>query len=428
MAAAITLFSCKKTDENVGLITPDQNLDLLVLDTFTILTSTVEEDSLFVSQLTARLLGSVYHPEFGTSRASIVTEFRIPQVNFNFGPGAELDSIVLTLRYRDSGSFNGNPQANQLIKVYDLNERLYIDSNYFSNRVFQRSFTAVGEYNGRFNTYDSITLIEKGLPVKYPAHLRIRLDNNTIGQRFINASTTDFSSNENFLNNILKGLYIDAEQVGTVDGIVAQFLMTSVYSGITVYYNDTSKAVFPILNTCAFSSIYDNDFSGTPIASQIADPNSNYNTTFLQSKAGAKTKITIPNLLSLVSGETRYAVVSAKFTFKVDPSSITSGFNPPERLNLFAIDSLGRSQAVIDLFQEPALYGGSYNSTNQTYTFNIARHMQAILKEFTENESNVNRGLYLLMPTDRPLTGSRLKMDMSKGNGIKFELSLIKIN
>lgn len=428
VAAAITLFSCKKTDENIGLITPDQNLDLVVLDTFSVFTTTVKEDSLFVSQLSARLLGSVYHPEFGTSKASIVTEFRIPQVNFNFGPGAQLDSIVLTLRFRDSAAFNGNIQANQSIKVYELNERLYIDSNYFSNRVFQRANTPVGEYNGRFNTSDSITIIEKGVPVKYPAHLRIRLDNNTIGQRFINASTTDFSSNENFLNNILRGLYINPEQIGTTDGIVAQFLMTSIYSGISVYYNDTSKAVFPILNTCAFSSIYENDFTGTPIAAQIADQSINYNTTYIQSKAGAKTKITIPNLLSLVNGETRYAIVSAKFTFKVDPASISPGFEPPARLILFAIDSVGRSQPVIDFFEEAALYNGRYNSSNQTYSFSIARHLQAILKEFTEKGINVNRGLYLFMPTDDPLTGSRLKMDMSKGNGIKFELSLIKIN
>lgn len=276
LLALFLTVSCKKKDTNLGtnVLDPNDLLNSAQVDTFSLNTFTIEEDSVITDNPAYAVLGSYNDPKFGTFNANFYTQFRLSGVNPNFGDVSTItiDSIMLGLEYV---GYNGDLSA-QTVEVFELTESIDIDSTYYS-------FTT--------KTFSSTNLVEPGYETFTPApngttvigedtvdtQLRIRLKN-SLAQQFITEASsggTNFSSNDNFLN-YFKGLHVrvnnGAQASGT--GGVFHFNLNDPLSKMTIYYTqDSSKKRFDLLiNTdCADFNHVDINNAGKPVQNVIND-------------------------------------------------------------------------------------------------------------------------------------------------------------
>ena len=422
----LTHFSCKKETGPVGMDVGDNDIGLNYIDTFTLVTRTVREDSVISHNLSYNLLGAFNSSVYGKNTASLYCNFTLPQSNFSFGNSPQIDSVVLILKYLKDDQYSGDLGDMMTVKVFEMTERLYSDSVYYSSRKFAAQNTPTLSTTLKVNLEDSIEVTEGTKKVKYAPHLRLTMGADLIS-RFLSANPSDLASNESF-QNYLKGLYItvDNSALGPEDGVVALMNLKDGLSGITVYYNDSLNSHFSIGTSGVRVNEFSHDFAGSQANSQITSPQ-DYTETYLLSMAGLKTLIEVPGLNSLVE-KGSVAVGNAFFEFHFDQGQISPDFAAFNRLLLVSRDSNGRNDFIADQLLEPALYGGALDASGSKYTFNITRHVQDILNQKTQQGKNVNRGFYLIVPVDNPVSSSRMTMDMTKGTnrGIKFRVALIK--
>ena len=159
----------------------------------------IKSDSILTSlnsNASTALLGSYIDPEFGMSKASFVTQLRLSSNNQEFG-NVTVDSAILSFRlagaYGKAGIDTFKLTA-QTMRVYELQEDLEVDSNYYSNRAVNHSASAIGEVvDVQPNFGDSVDAPDG----KEPAQFQIKMDN-TWAQNLMNAGDAVFADNNSF--------------------------------------------------------------------------------------------------------------------------------------------------------------------------------------------------------------------------------------
>jgi hypothetical protein len=59
-------------------------------------------------------------------------------------------------------------------------------------------------------------------------------------------------------------------------------------------------------------------------------------------------------------------------------------------------------------------YGGLYDATTGSVTFHFNRHLQNILDQYLITGQDLNKGFFLTIPSDFPITPGRFYMDNTK--------------
>ena len=132
---------------------------------------------------------------------------------------------------------------------------------------------------------------------------------------------------------------------------------------------------------------------------------------YLQPFAGTKVKINIPSLAKW-KDSTQYVISRAALTVFVDTlASDPQRYPIPSTLYLKYIDSAGNEVFPKDSELSSSYYGGSYDATTASYTFNITRHLELIMKKEIDNTS-----LYLVA-ADRK--GSPYRVVLKGANSTK---------
>lgn len=427
LALPLALAAACTNDPPVVSVIPDDELSQVIfIDTLTVTTRTVLSDSVITNGFTQYLLGANSEASFGSASAAIAMDFNLPSSLVSFGPSPRLDSVVLSLEYFSRGSIFGNAAFSQTIEVQELDERLYTDSVYYNTRRFRTKPPILGTYSGNFRPADSITVNSSSGPVKVAPHLRIKLDNATIGQKLINAGDANLVDNEVF-KNFFNGLRIYTTSLpANGDGSFAGFFLGPSYTALTVFYNDSQAIRFVATEQSMKASEYDHDFSGAAFENQLNAAGTEFERTYLQSMAGTKIEVKIPNLASLLNPEQHYAVVGARFRFPASDIHNNTGFPRPSRLLLLASDSLGRNALLTDL--TAAYYGGNYSGKGY-YEFNIPKFFQEYFDRFLLSGDTNNYGLFLFIPSDNPMTATRATIENNSilGEKISFQLMLTKV-
>jgi hypothetical protein len=274
----LTLFvgtSCKKKENSLGLNGLDQNemLNSAGIDTFSLITFTIADDSVFTKDPPNALLGIYNDPKFGVMNASFYTQLRLSGVNPNFGDVSTIvvDSLVLGLEYTGSyGDFS--PLT---LEVFELTEKISRDSMYYA-------FSTL--------SYGSQNLIEPGFEVITPkpfgktiigvdtvdAQMRIHL-RKTLAETFINEAATGsaFASNDAFLD-YFKGVMVRTTNPNPSSGMggVYYFNLNDPLSKMTIYYTQDEaqkKYDFVINSNCVDFNHVNIDNGGKPVATVISD-------------------------------------------------------------------------------------------------------------------------------------------------------------
>ena len=441
LLAGSLFYSCKK-DGKIGLDTQPSN-DLISAnfrDTSTILSYVVKDDSIKTSRASLILLGSYNDQYFGSTSCSFYSQLNtlnnsegIDLANGGNVSDLRLDSAVLTLQYAATASDNrklyGSAFDPQTINVYKLAQPLIFDSSYYSTRTLPIGALIASKTISAFYPDSFITIGA----FKTAPHLRIKIDSvfgDSILRYFSIANNTTF-------HNAFKGIYVTPANGAQSSQTGAIFYINpgGAQTRLTLYYRknvsnpakgDTVNYSFEINSSTAYYNHFQHDFTATPVANALTIEKDT-DLIYLQSLAGVRTKIMLPNVMNWAS-KGPIAVNKAELIFNVDPS--TSGdarYNPHTQLFILPIDSLGKFNLPID-YLDPATriqYGGTYSAATNQYVFNISEHIHRVISGKIKNY-----GFYLLGAGSGVNAQRTVLYGASKTNSkrILFRLTYTKLN
>jgi hypothetical protein len=402
LAAALFLLlilACNKKEDGigVGVLPDDVLLGVNFTDTMTLEAYTVLDDSVRADGVEGVLLGNYHDPEFGTLRSGFYTQLRLstnqPLFTAGAGTGAlEVDSVVLSLAFSGEQYGYDFPQR---YAVHELNEQLYADSLYFSNRIMDIKPQNLVLPESRYQRPAPDKQVIVGSDTLAP-QLRLRLDN-VIGRRLFDAVGTDSLSAEGF-TSFIKGLYVSVEDefIPPGNGGIHYFNLIDPASKVTVYYRlynrQGADAGFYELrsydllintNSVYFTRSFHDYTTALPnlFAQLQGDWSTGGQQTFVQAASGVKTRVIIPYLGDFPNDS--LAINKAEL---IIPFNINTTFPPPNRV--FAI---GRNEAensaflLPDIFEGDGHFGGFLNIINSEYRINISRWAQQVSFGSREN-------------------------------------------
>ncbi len=433
LGSLIFLSSCEEEPDLIGLAKlQNEKLGVVFSDTSSIIAYSVYDDSLRTDNYSACLLGTFNDPVFGTTSASIFTQLRLSNLSPSFGTSPTLDSLVLYLPY--SGSYQAETMGDLQVKVYEVDQKMYIDSVYYSDRLLSYKPNLLADLTFTPKPKDSVTI--NG--VKYPPMLQIKLSS-TLGNALLASNSTNLLNNDNF-TDFFRGLFIKAMPLSTTQenkGSILYFNLLSSYANMSLYYkknsNDTisNKFNFVINDKCAKYTNFNHYGyigSGGTLAAKdtlkkqigavgyVKDTTLGQKKLYLQSMGGVKVNFKFTYLRDLIKNQ-KIVINEAVLVIKND--DIDDKNTPPSLLTVLKKLASGKTEFLPDIYEGAAFFGGSYNSTTKEYRMRITRYFQDMLNTTTPDyglvmlidsrRTTANR--FVFKGTDKSLTG-RMKLEL----------------
>jgi hypothetical protein len=430
----LALLSCRKEPYQIGIdiLPPTDTLGVSQTDTVTIIAYTVLQDSIRTDETTFGLLGAIMDPVFGKTTASVFTQVRLSTEGVTFGVNPVLDSVVLILYY---DGYYGDTNTLQQVKVWELSQDLYTDSSYYSTQSAATYSILLADQYYKPRPKDSVPV----LGMNVAPHLRINLSNKTnyLGNKVLSAPQYVLNSNDEFVK-FIKGLYIQSLPVDE-GGSFFKYKTTNLFSKLAVYYHNTDQG-----DTLRFDMVIDgstarftafNHFGyadASPAFRQQVfngDTMLGMNQLFIQAMAGARLKIHMPYLRSLVK-DGKIAISNAQLVFENPEKDTTLAV--PSMLSLYRLDSTGKVGLLADYNEGSSYFGGTYDEDTRTYSFRLTRHIQNILTgDTTQNPylyiSAVNPLVNLLYYERVVLNGTSPFNPSNRPGRLKLKLLYTKI-
>ncbi len=420
--AFILLNACKKKSDNIVL--PDQigndAIEPFSTDTFTLLTSSIREDSILSNLLPYKLLGAMNDPNFGLSKANLYSQFTITSLlqSLNADPNSKVDSVVLTIRLTSATAVYGNLASIQSLEVHELNQDFPSSANpIYSNLGLSYDPTAIATYNGSLNFSDSIDIRESNNSLKIAPSIRLKLST-AFANKLFTAPTGTYSNDATF-KNFFKGIAIIAKSnPSSSEGGIIALTPDNIYSRIAIYYNDSMQYNLNMAGSRSFSE-YQIVNQPNAIVNQKTNSNLDYNQVYLQSMTGAKVKITMPYLENLAKDKN---IIIHKAELIVNPlgGSFNTNYYLPQRLLVLQPDDNGYSIAIPDLFT--TRFNGNLTANNN-YVLNVTEFLQFQLNNYKANNTLKNV-LHLVIPSSDPIAPSRMIIDAQKATPRKISLKI----
>lgn len=382
LGIALLCFSCKEEEDIVG-ISLQTNSDTVYVDTLTdIFMYSVIEDSLPCRQVSHILLGEVDDPMFGNVKSDIFAQFRLSANAIDFGEGAVLDSVVLALPY--AGFFGDTLQSVQL-GVYELSEKLYKDTTYYTNQTLDYYPTNLVAGGNSFLFYPRSSVVLEG--ESGAAQLRIPLNNDFFTTRFLEKSgSSELATNLQFLE-YFKGIVVKSEGKSG-NGCLAYFNLLSTDASITLYFhnNDNDSLSFRLISndsTNFFAHIEHQYISALP-ALQAQLKQKDYSgcgeSVFLQAGCGVKARVQFP-CLDRYEGK-KIAIHKAEFILSRAETDAYKPYFAPSSLTMYykKDSNLAVSYYMPDYLKFGSSYfGGAVDTADYSYRFLLTNYVQQVL-------------------------------------------------
>ncbi len=350
------------------MISADDLLNSAQVDTFTLNTFCIAEDSLISDNPAYAVLGSYNDPKFGTVNANFYAQLRLSGLNPNFGDisAITIDSVMLGLEY---AGYYGEFSA-QAVEVYEMTEAINVDSVYYSFSTKTTTSADLVEAGNSIFTPNPNGITVIGTDT-VDTQLRIKLKN-SLGTQLINEAASggiNFTSNENFLN-YFKGLHVRVNNAPQLSGKggVFYFNLNDPLSKMTIYYTqDGSQKTFDFLiNTeCADFNHVDVDNTGKPVQNVIDNP-SNGQVEYYSQAFKSRAVVKMAGLKNLPSNA---IIHKAELILPVQYQT-GAKYLPPDELSVSAM--IEGKLSGIGVF-------GLYDYSYKHYTIDVRNYMQAIV-------------------------------------------------
>jgi hypothetical protein len=396
LSAGLAFFSCKKSDNVLGLdVQPEGDLLYGSFSDNTLVRAQTVYDSSIVTSLNnlgIYLLGSYQDPVFGRSDASIYTNFILKDniTNINAGVKPEMDSVVLSLAYKTD--FYGDTLDPLKLNVYLLpaNSTISKDSIYKAESVLPYDPQDITESGSGYTfTPRPASKVTVGGTANN-AQLRIRLSKTWFEENLL------LKDNPNLLNTtamqaVFKGVFITTKSSTTFSPEGGSILFFSLYDNrtlLTMYYHNLSGSGQKIEMTCGAGTghfnnyVHDYGTAHSSLLGQIDNDQSNdtilgKQNVFIQSMAGFGTKIEFPDITQYCdSGPIAVAKAEIIIPVDEDPQWYTSSYKTPLGLGIRAYNAEGELVDIVDI--GGSWVGGAYDASNKRYIINIPRHINQV--------------------------------------------------
>ncbi|MEE4257262.1 MAG: DUF4270 domain-containing protein [Bacteroidales bacterium] len=380
------IAACNKKADQIGLgLQPaSQELSVVFDNNSGLIAYSIREDSVRTdaNAIKTGMVGSMLDPVFGRTDAQIYSQFRLSENGHNFGEGAQLDSMVLSLAY---SSFYGDTMTQQTVRVYELDVDMDPDTSYYSNQGLSDYGIEIAAITFMPGPSDTIYIDS----VAQQPQLRIPLSSD-FAQKLIDAGDAVYDDNESWLE-FMKGLRITADQVGGNGGIML-FDMLEAATVMTIYYRsadneDTLSFEFLSNSNCARFTAFDhNDYleASAGLKAQIIDGDTSggKDIFYLQAMGGVKAQLRLPDIQDYFA-DGPVSINEAKLIFKIydDGSDLAA----PPQLGLAMVDEDGDYLPVADANEVSSYYGGFLSENEDSYFFRISQHVQQVLTGATPN-------------------------------------------
>ena len=372
LGLVIGLIAVSCTDPNtIGLELHPADEIIIRSDTsanFTVITES--EDSLRTDEALNLILGNITEdPTFANSSAGFYTQILLTENNTDLGTSPEVDSVVLSYTY--SGSYGDDLPAFIRLDVLVLQDDIYKDSVYYSNK----DSALVLEGESYLDVPFSIST-EENSPT-----LNIKLSSD-FGELLLENGSEGLKDNETFLE-YFKGICVMA----TAQNTMLYLNPNGSNSFLKIYYSNDESG------TDTLSLDFELGGDATRINLFNSKPLSNLNQdddkVYIQSMAGYKTKITIGDLTALKDTLSGKAINKVTMSFDVEPSS-QNEYVAHDKLFLVRVNEEGKNVFLTDYTIEGETHFGGRLESDK-YEFNITRYFVQLLN----NDSYTNE-LYLL--------------------------------
>ncbi len=380
----MALYGCKEStivDSNL-LSSADDINTITFPDTLPIITRTVYDDSIITSYNVAPVyggLGTVNDPYFGRTSAGIALQLVPPTTAFQFGK--KPDSAVLILPYSGFGwGDTGNGNQLQKFTVYQLQEKMSLDADYYSFQRFPVDRTTP------LGTAE-VSLAE--IKTSSVPHLRIKLSQAFLDKLYSQDKSV-YSSYPDFLN-YFKGLYIEPDTTSSIANALYYFRLDGTSNlntaGIVFYATDSVMTAFSFsTGSCAQYTWLSRSLS--PAVTNYLNSKATADTILLQNEPGTAFEIIIPGIQSIPKS----MINMARLEISLLPDPMNAIFTPPSRIYPIGVDAGGGSYNIADRLplnsaspldfidgrSRPVIANGD---SRLVYTINFPRELQqAILQ------------------------------------------------
>ena len=296
--------------------------------------------------------------------------------------------MVLSLKL---SNYYGNIGSSFTVNAYELTEALSSSESYFSNTYSGVKTTLLGSTNYTPSVLNSDSTFIRSAD----SDLRIVITDPTLISNI--ESKTSYTTNSD-LQEVFKGLYLVSSSSSAIPqnlGGFALFDFNSPSSKVTIHYHNGNDLIEKeeslVLNSNVKTySRFIHDYSGTDIEKHLAgDVARNINRIYVSDMEGVRTKIEIPNIKNLAD-QGNVAINKAELIFTIESGTDIDPNSVLEAITLSGIDSEGNPFDLTDAKEGRSHFGGTYNSTSKTFSFNITRHLQQII-----TERRTDYGMYL---------------------------------
>lgn len=391
LAVIMTVFavSCKDDDSAIGTgIMPSGDMMEFLCDTMGVQTYAVRDTHVETHSRTINPIGVINDPFFGRTTASCAFQTLLSTTNVQFGreiDTSDLSGVKLTLQLKYANKY-GDANSAMTISVNRLLTDIYYDSIYYEDKEFATTeFEQLASASVNFGT-DSIMKIEM------PAELVEDIVMENVGQ--------ETWSNKDFVK-FFKGLYITTE-LTSGDGCIYALDLIDKKSKMVLTYNDTCSFDFEISEYSARINMYSHDYTNadSELKTAIDNPEQPTNYCYIQGLAGLKTKIMFPELYTLFDS-TNIIINRAQLCVTIKDGTESSVLPSPKAMSMTKILGNGKFDFLEDYKSNSKNFGGSFNETEKSYTFNIPLHLQDLFKDYKDLGEKTDNGIFLVANDNR---------------------------
>jgi hypothetical protein len=422
---SLTVFfviSCEEGPTKIGegLLPASDFVTIKSIDTLSVWSYTMYDDSVRTDNPSYSYLGQIYDPYFGTTTAEFVTQIRMAG-KWDDKPFT-IDSVKLILNLLD---VKGGKNVTHSLKISEISQQIYTDSAYYSNKTVPLTGFSITDIQLPVLKPDTVNYIEIKLPVAFGNYLT-----RDTAKLFYSNTKTDFRS-------FFKGLYFQmnssSDPVLVALSLAPPAEIGSYSNAIVLYMHDAVDVkksflfVLDAINRNASFNRFTHDFNTASAGKKIVHINDGYrdSLTYLQYLNGVYTKIKLPGLENLKNNPAfaKIAVNKARLTVPVYlDGTFYKVSTVPTDLRLRYKTKSGYKYDVPDynIDQYHSFFDGTIDTTAKAYKFNISAFVQGYLEDATG----------VIKPELELFQGAGTRNVILKANNsktpVKFELTYTK--
>ncbi len=388
----LALTACNEPTVIGSDLLADNEYDVIFTDTIGLKFSTAIDDSVYTyipgNTRANFLIGNMDNPVFGTAKAAFFAQLQRPRLpDFS---NATLDSIVLILPLDSIRSY-GNTEYDQFdLEVFRMTEKIDETEGYYSTSSFETEALPLGSASVTPRFKDSVEVVislnDQPDTVKYPAQLRIRLDDMFAQEFFMDSS---YYANDSSFVDYFNGIYLKA--TNTTNSLLSLNLGSGL-AGMTVYYQQDTlfkqyNFGFPGVTVANF----EHDYTSSKIEQTINQSTGNDSICYLQGLQGLTIKGVFPDLAEDFSD---VIVNKAEIIFTIAdlvdndvdefalPQQLSMNYNSADTSRFF-IDDYAFNVQLSNSSLLQLYFGGDVEKDEtsglNTYSMNISAHLQRYL-------------------------------------------------